>query len=262
VSRFMRTIVIWVVLIILFFGFYAFFAAHPSAEPSPRTDDVSLWQAIVTQFLPIMVLFTVFVVFMRRLRRQSLPATVGVTLLSQGRYAEALAQFEQDRSTNPKDTVGVFNTGVAKLSLWKLEADLQAAEQMAGGKRPVLETLLPEHLALAFALVGDEAAARQRLATIASGKGDPGRIALAEAILLTRAGNPSEARRRLGSFESKQLGGTMGALARVVDAMCVESLTGELRHVDRVALFGEGGPDELRKAWPDFVAFIERAPAA
>jgi hypothetical protein len=43
----MRTIVIWVVLIILFFGFYAFFAAHPSAEPSPRTDDVSLWQAIV-----------------------------------------------------------------------------------------------------------------------------------------------------------------------------------------------------------------------
>ena len=43
--------------------------------------------------------------------------------------------------------------------------------------------------------------------------------------------------------------------------MCIEKLTGELRHVDRIALFGETGPEELRKAWPELIAFVERAPA-
>ncbi len=261
----MRTIVLWSVLVAAFVGSYQFYAAHPSAEPLPQTDDASPWRAIATQFLPMLVLFTIFIVVMRRLRKKNGLANEGVELMGRGRYAEALEKFEQYRRANPKEAVGVFNAGVAKLSLWKLDSaaqDLKAAEQLGSHKLASLVTLLPEHLSVTLALLGDEGGARRSLATLPAGKGDVGRVALAEAILLTRSGNPSEARRRLGSFEVKQLSGSIGALARVIDAMCVELLTGELRHVDRIALFGETGPQELRKAWPEIVAFVERAPAA
>ena len=99
------------------------------------------------------------------------------------------------------------------------------------------------------------------LAEVPAGRGDPGRVGLAEAILLIRAGDAMGARAKLGRFEVKHMAGTIGALARTLDALCIERLTGELRHVDRVALFGESGPDELRKAWPELIAFVERAPA-
>jgi hypothetical protein len=261
----MRTLVLYVVLMFVFVGLFKFFQANAPAEPLPEKDDATLWRDIAIQFLPILVFFTIFVVSLRRLRTTNRVAGAGVALLGQGRYAEALEQFEQYRRANPRDAVGAFNTGAAKLSLWKVEAaraDLQAAEQMGGGTQGALATALPEHLALALALLGDEPGARRMLSSLPVGKGDVGRVALAEAILLARAGNASEARRRLSSFESKQLSGSIGALSRTLDAMCVESLTGELRHVDRVALFGETGPDELRKAWPELIAFVERAPAS
>ncbi|MBL8936170.1 MAG: hypothetical protein JNM69_16565 [Archangium sp.] len=259
----MRTVVIWVVLVVLFVAFSKFLAAQPQAQAS-QTDE-SFWLPMLSQFIPILVLFLVFVVFLRRAQTKNLLATQGVALMSQGRYAEALEKFEQYRGANPKEAPGAFNLGVAKLCLWKLEGaadDLKAAEQLGGHKVASLVTLLPEHLALTLALLSDQAGARRSLAALPAGKGDAGRVALAEAILLARAGSWSEARRRLGSYESKQLAGSIGALSRAVDAMCVESLTGELRHVDRIALFGETGPQELRKAWPELVAFVERAPAS
>lgn len=259
----MRTIVLWVVLVVLFVGASKFFGARPQTPSNEAGDD---WlRAMLWQFVPIFVGFVFFAVFFGRFQKKIALANEGVRLMSQGRYAEALEKFERYRLAHPKEAPGAFNAGVAKLCLWKLERaaeDLKAAEQLGGQKLSTLATSLPEHLALTLALLADEAGARRSLALIPAGKGDAGRIALAEAVLFARAGNPTEARRRLGSFESKQLGGSIGALARAVDAMCVEALTNELRHVDRIALFGETGPQELRKAWPELVAFVERAPAA
>lgn len=263
-SRATRTIVIWVVLIILFVGLFKFLQANPPAEPRPQADE-GFWGSMLSQFLPVFVAFVFFAVFFGRFQKKVALANEGVRLMSQGRYAEALEKFERYRQAHPKEAPGAFNAGVAKLCLWKLERaaeDLKAAEQLGGQKLSTLATSLPEHLALTLALLADETGARRSLALIPAGKGDAGRIALGEAILFARSGNPTEARRRLGSFESKQLGGSIGALARAIDAMCVDALTGELRHVDRIALFGETGPQELRKAWPELVAFVERAPAA
>ncbi len=149
----MRTIVIWVVLIFGFVGIFKFFQANPPAEPLPEKDDATLWRDIAIQFLPFLVLFTIFIVSVRRLRTTNKLAGAGVSLLGQGRYAEALEQFEQYRRANPRDAAGVFNTGAAKLSLWKVEAaraDLQTAEQMGGGRHTALVTVLPEHLAIAL----------------------------------------------------------------------------------------------------------------
>lgn len=261
-----KTFILWVVLITLFFAFYQIFSLPPgeAAATATTTAPQPLWMSALTNWLPIVFLFLFFVFFMRAAQRKHVPVNEGVRLLHQGRYAQALKQFETYRKAQPTEPIGAFNAGSTRLQLWKLEAalaDLEAAQKMAKGKVEALKTLLPEHLALTFALLGRPADARRHLAEIPAEKGDPGRIALAEAVLHARNGELHLAREKLSSFEAKQMGGTLGALARTVDALCIERLTNELRHVDRVALFGETGPDELRKAWPELIAFVERAPA-
>ena len=147
--------------------------------------------------------------------------------------------------------------------MWQLESaatQLELARQLSGENTGALVALLPEHLALTYALLGRSADAQASLAAVPTSRAYPGRLALVTAIILARTGDPAGARSKLASFEAKQLGGVMGALARTVDAFCVELLTAELRHVDRVALFGETGADGLSRAWPELIAFVERAP--
>ena len=218
-SKSMRTFVLWLVLMVLFVAFYKVVGGAAPAQTPRAPDESSFWQPMMTQFLPMLALFIVFFVFVRRAQGKNVSNHEGVVLLSQGRYAEALEKFDQFRSARPRNPVGVFNVGAAKLSLWKLESalvDLRASEKLAARKEPTLATLLPEHLALTLALLGDGIGARQSLSALPVGKGDPGRVALAEAIVLARSSEASEARRKLGSFEAKQVGGNIGALARAV----------------------------------------------
>lgn len=260
-----KTLLLWVALIIGFVAFYNIFANDPSRPPAPRDPDApSVWTSILTTWLPVVFLFLFFIFFMRRMRNQHAPTHDGVRLLYQGRYVQALQKFEEYRRAQPQQPAGPFNTGSTKMQLWKLESallDLQASEKLANGKVPTMAAMIPEHLALTLALLGREGEARLQLAAIPAGQGDPGRVALVEGILLARRGDAAGARAKLNTFEVKQMAGTVGGLARALDAFCIEQLNGELRHVDRIALFGETGPDELRRAWPEFIAFVERAPA-
>lgn len=77
---------------------------------------------------------------------------------------------------------------------------------------------------------------------------------------MARAGDFRAVLDRVSGFDAKQLPGVLGALGRTLEAWAVELTSGERRHVDRVALYGESGPDELVRAWPELVAFTERAP--
>ncbi len=256
-----RTVVLWVVLIALFAGFYVLFDGRGPSDGSRAAIDLG---SVLRQWLPFIFLFLAVVFFLRRMQGHG-PINEGVRLLWQGRYVQALQLFETYRKAFPNQPVGAFNAGSTRLQLWKLEAalaDLQVAEELTRSqKAEAFSAIVPEHLALTFALLGREGDARASLAAIPEGKGDPGRVGLVQAILLARAGDFLGARGKLSAFEVKQMSGTVGAFARTLDAMCIERTSGELRHVDRVALFGEAGPDELRKAWPEFVAFVDRAPA-
>lgn len=261
-TRTYRTLILWVFLIFVTVALYKVFAT-PQEPAAASTDRDSFWGSVLSQFLPITVLFVLFVAVTgwRRARNQG---SDGVALLSQGRYAEALQSFEATRRKYPRQAAAAFNTGVAKLCLWKLEAareDLKQAATLEGAQTPALATVLHEHLAMTLALLGDGAGARSALAAVPQAQADAARVALTEGVLLLRDGRPSEARQRFGSFAVRQLGGSTGALARAADAMCVELMSGERRHVDRIALYGETGPQELGKAWPELVAFVDRAPA-
>lgn len=259
-----KTIGVWLVLMVLFVAFYQVFSTKPDGA-APAIAEASQSAVRWSSWLP-MVLVVAFFIYFMRLQRKYRPSHEGVRLLAEGRYAQALERFEQYRTKLPKEPTGLLNLGLTKLQLWKLEAalvDLEAARSLTQGKAKVgeLATFAAEHLAITQALLGKEADARQSLQSIPAGQGHPGRVRLSEAILLARAGDAVGARAKLNTFEAKQLGGTLGALARTVDALCIERVSGERRHVDRIALFGETGPEELARAWPELVSFVERAPA-
>ena len=87
-------------------------------------------------------------------------------------------------------------------------------------------------------------------------------VFLTTAVLAVRAGDFAEGRRSLSVYEIRLLGGPTRGLADALSAWCLEQTTGERRHVDRLGLFGEAGPDAIRRFWPELADFLERAPAA
>jgi hypothetical protein len=89
-----------------------------------------------------------------------------------------------------------------------------------------------------------------------------GLTTLARAVVAARAGKWGETRDFLRRYEVTLLGGPTRALADALSAWAVESTSGERRHVDPVALFGEGSSAGLKNAWPELVAFVDRAPKA
>jgi len=260
-SRSMRTAALRAALIVTTVALYRLFSAEAQkalaagGESGPPN---SLWT-----WGPFALLFVGYFAYVKLMQRRSARTQDGARLLDHGRYAQALEIFDAYRRKYPRDAVSPFNTGVVRLSLWRLAPaldDFEAARRLSGGKDERLESLLPEHLAVAYALFGQETEARRALSESPKGKAHPGRVGLVEGILSLRGGDASAARVRLASLEVRRMGGSLGTLARVLDAFCVEHLTGELRHVDKVALFGEAGPDELKAAWPELWAFVERAP--
>jgi hypothetical protein len=154
--------------------------------------------------------------------------------------------------------------GIARLFLWQLDEAM--TELDAAVKRPENIALVsrggPMLLALAAALKGMPTAAKAWLQQVDPRDADLGNTLLAQAVLMCREGSFASARQLLSRHEIKQLGGFYAALANALYAWCVEQTQGELRHVDRIALFGETGPERLKAAWPELAAFVERAPPA
>jgi hypothetical protein len=187
----------------------------------------------------------------------------GNSLLSQGRFVEAIAIFEQAARLARRSNVLPYYRGIALLCLWRV-AEAEASFAEAAAQRVVaadLTKLLFPSRCLSAALLGRDDEARARLAEAdALGAGATAEALLARAVLEVRAQRWGEARAVLQRYEVKLLGGPMRGLADALYAWCVERLTGELRPVDRVGLQGEAGPDALRRVWPELAVFIERAP--
>jgi tetratricopeptide (TPR) repeat protein len=195
------------------------------------------------------------------------PLALGVRALNRGRYSEALEIFQRLAAVAPRDPIVHFDLGVTRLQLWQLDRARAALDVAWAGRTEAgdfstqLLSLVPENMALVAALSGRAEEAARWLSAVPEQDADPARAALVRGVLAAKAGEWSGAREFLAPFEVKQLGGALGGLARVLDAMAIEGLTGERRHIDRVALYGETGPEALRPHWPELVEFVNRTPA-
>lgn len=114
-------------------------------------------------------------------------------------------------------------------------------------------------LALLDGLDGRVDRARERLDTL-DPDAESSLVALAEAVIACRQQRWKDAQVFVRTPEVLTLTSTIGALARTLDAWSLAEQGGPLEVVDQVALFSEASPDELRAAWPELFAFLERAP--
>jgi tetratricopeptide (TPR) repeat protein len=237
--------------------FVAVFAAFFATGMAPAVRLAGLIGAVAVAF--------VFIVL--RSRRANTDALDGIALLNQGRFSEALAAFQRGLTRFPQSNALVFNTGVALVSLWRV-AEADAAFAKAAGMKLArlsfdVTSMLEPQRALVAALQGQTEEATAHLqASEALKLGRSAHVLLARAILTVRAGAFAEARQQLAVYEIRLLGGPTRGLADALSAWCLEQTTGERRHVDRLGLFGEAGPDTLRRFWPELADFVERAPAA
>ncbi len=256
----MSRIALWLVLVVLFVAYYVFSSAN-DAGTNGNSGGLPFPEIVVAVLVGLVVALFAVVLPRRRAARLS---NEGVALLSQGRILAALEKFEATRPALNKHSIFFYNVGVTRLSLWQLEEAERELEQarrkrLSGDVSP----LAIPHLALAKALQGKAAAAREWLQQAKSLKTDGSATALlATAILACRDQDWSTARATLERPELNSLGGPYRGLHETLRAWCVEQTAGERRHVNAVSLFGETGPDRLRAAWPELVAFVDRASVA
>jgi tetratricopeptide (TPR) repeat protein len=223
---------------------------------------------LVVRLAIFVVGLVVTVVFLTlRNRRVNADALQGIALLNQGRFSDALAAFQRGLAKYSRSNALVFNTGLCFLALWRVsEAD--AAFAKAAGMTLArltfdVTTMLVPQRALVAALLGRTDEARAHVATCQQlGLSRSAQVFLTTAVLAVRAGDFAEGRRALSVYEIRLLGGPTRGLADALSAWCLEQTTGERRHVDRLGLFGEAGPDAIRRFWPELADFLERAPAA
>lgn len=261
VQRTTKTFLLWIALIVIFVALYNVLSSDVPREP--RAECETSWSQVAITWSISVVLFVALITWIRWQQRRFRAGHEGVKLMHEGRHLQALAVFQRDRENAPQDPAPTLNCGLVQLVLWRLDAarkDLDRAKSLKGAGEGMVAVLWAEHYPLLCALQG-RADEGFRILEQAPKEAAASRIKLSQGALLVRRGEWEAARGCLNSLEAKQLGGLMGALARTLDAMCIEQLTGELRHVDRIGLFGEASPDELRKNWPEFVQFVERAPA-
>lgn len=243
-------------LLVLFAGLLPSFSVAAGSDPT-RSGFTATW-------LPWMpVVFVVLFVFFLSIGLWRLkPLQAASSLLSANKPLEVLKTLEQRGAR--KHLVGHALAGLAYAQLWKTQAAVDELDASLAGKgawRSALKSTLPtiHHTrALGLAVLGRADEARRAVSAVPTESVIEGMSHLTEAVLLVRAGDFDRALPLTNTVAVRRLGGTAGELGRALEAMCTERLTHQPQRVDRVAFFGEASPDELRRVWPELVAFVER----
>jgi hypothetical protein len=210
-------------------------------------------------YLPFIGVAVLTIIFLPRYRRSRQLNDEGVKLLSEGHVFAALEKFLAARPLAKSPVIPTFNIGICRLQLWQLE---EAEHQLSRVSEredllPGFRGILMGPFALVAALEGRLKEALQRIDEARELKSDSAAQAvLASAVLSCRRGDWTGGRALLERPECLTLGGPLRGLRDALLAWSVERLTGERRHVDLLAVFGEAAPDKLQAAWPELVAFI------
>lgn len=244
---------LWLALVLIFFALYRLFL---SQQPT-----------ILFATLPIVFLGVFVFLFVRNLRFVRIH-NQGVEFMRQGRVVEALDKFRQARGPL-RNSLPSMNIGLACLQMWRVSEAITALHEFQSrARRPLrmsagFEMLATANLALAYALKGDEPAARQALSKVSDARETMPEGVLAELVLACRAADWPLAQRLLETHTLKldQLGGAFRALADALTAWVSMNVGGRGGSVSSVRLYRETSSAPLKQVWPEFVEFVQRVEA-
>jgi len=252
----MGLVVQWVLLIVLFVAFYAFFR-----QPGDPLPDLTGWIPVALLAVCAVVV-SVFVG--KRVQKGWTLSSEGNQLLSRGRIAAALEKFEAAHLLLKTRSRGIlpFNLGVCHLYLWHLDAAEREFTRAQDTKElpESIRRLIPARLALIAAMQGALGVADKRLGEARTLDEEDPLIVLVNGVIACRREDWAQARLLLHGPATHILGGPLRGLRDALLAWSVERVSGERRYVDPITVFGEASTDKLRDSWPALVAFLlERA---
>lgn len=282
-----KTLTLWVVLIVMFLTIWQFLSPTPGATPEPAPPPCQsppMWHSVA----PYAAFFAIFFVIYRwflRTYEQNLDFNVaqepGRLAMAERRFGAALDVFARTQATYAKKPAYEASASVAlgNAQLWAGRLD-EAITTFATveRKRTVLfsssiRTVGAAHLALAHALAGElEASERwssETRARLAKNRDDrfeyAARLCLAEAVVSLRRGHPADAGallERNWTIMREVLSGNTMRMAEVLSAFA-ESARGVRQSntmVERLLRVEPTLPGDfafLGVKWPEMQAFLD-----
>ena len=252
-------LVLWLILIVVFVGFYAIFNHTPGPSTTAQSDaafDRNIFIFVPGAFIAIFGFFT------WRARKGAALANAGLVLANQGRLSEGLVKIDAARPYFVRGPQIPYFAGSVRLALWQLSvAEVELRKALKATALMNVKHLAVPKLALTLALLGRENATRNFLgdAEKLNVAASPDSL-VATAILECRAARWESAARTLARNELRNLGGPTRGLADALRAWCSEQLTGQPQPFDLVAVLGEASIEGVRGSWPELASFLERAP--
>jgi len=183
----------------------------------------------------------------------------GLTLMGEGRLVDAIDHFERAQKLMPRSPMPGFNTGLAKLWLWRLEearVALEKATSTIAGKP--LRIIAAPALTLIAALQNDQARFQNHMQELGMLQVERGGVAsMAKAVMAARARSWREVLDTLSLERTRPLGGPARAIADALRCWATVEVGGRPLPIDFVGVFGETGPSAVKQWWPEFAAFLE-----
>jgi hypothetical protein len=208
-------------------------------------------------FVVPVVAFIIWTV--RRAQRGARENNRAISLMSEGRYVEAIAAFEIAAGLMPRSPLPGYNAGSASIWLWRLDDARTRIEKstttFAG--RPIRIMAVPS-LAFIAAVQNDRSRAEaldKEIETLNLTHGPM--VLLARAVWFARDEKWREVMDALDFNRIRALGGPSRAVADALRAWAMVKTGQPLPPIDRVGVFGETGPEALKKWWPEFTLFLE-----
>ncbi len=270
-SRFTRTAILWVFLIVMFIVLWQVFSERQQAVPGgAETASAPVeWLSVLTQWVPLLVLAGVFAVFYLRFRTFAAANKRAVDLMAAGDSAAAAQSFRRlARTPLAPAAVARLNLGLALLRLGDLRGALEAFAAAERSRLKALRPMVAAMIALCDALAGElDAAGRwiEEARRRAESPASTTRVHLvAEAIVRVRRGDAPGAARLLdetwGEIERCTAADFVRAF-RLVRAFAMESAGGAAAAqapdlLSGARPFREGEYTWIAAGWPEMARYL------
>lgn len=249
-DEFKKVVLLWPLSLVLFA------TAYEKIGSATHSQEDVIWLKLLGVLLGLLFLGSLIGVPMWQQSRRTRAFCAMAELFSQGRYLETIESAARARRLWPNWEGPTLLSATSELLLWRLNSARRSFSRLLNMAHDFrIEREVLSRVLVADELAGDAERARKR---IERARLPEEYLTLPRMIRASREGNHELVCELSGTNST-----VAPEFAPLADALLAWAEEGQSRRaINKVAILGETGLEQVEKAWPEFAEFLKRAEQA